>query len=121
MTIYNPQGTHDKYTEVDRHFDPKSEVYTGADSLITAQRNGWKLVNIAYEERVTMRSGRYATLYYFKLTRSDNKMIMPIIANPFIERMLISRRMLIKSLTERANQEIIGQTIEMAAVRVHEG
>lgn len=121
MTIYNnPGGVHDKYTDIDRHFDPKSEVYTGADSLITAQRKGWRLINIAYEERVNMRSGRYTTLYYFKLIRDDDKMIMPIIANPFIDGMINARRIVLKSLTERANKEIIGQTVEMAAVRVHE-
>lgn len=120
MTIYNkPKGIiHNRHTDADRHFDPKSEVYTGADSLITAQRNGWKLINIAYEERIVMRSGRYTTLYYFKLTRNDEKIIMPIISNPFIDNMINTRRILLKSLTERANKEIISQTVEMVAIRV---
>ena len=120
MTIYNPDGTHSHYTDTDRHFAPKSEIYTGADSLITAQRNGWRLVNIAYEEAVQMRGGRYTSLYYFKLVRGNEKMVMPIVANPFIERMLMRLKILLLPFPNKATNNLHDQTIEMAAVRVHE-
>ena len=120
MTIYNPDGTHSFYTEVDRHFSPRSEIYTGADSLITAQRNGWRLVNIAYEEPVQMRGGRYTSLYYFKLIRNSEKMVMPIVATPFIERMLLRLKILLLPFPNRATNNIHDQTVEMAAIKVHE-
>ncbi len=120
MTIYNPDGNHSKYTETDRHFSPQSERYTGADSLITAQRNGWRLVNIAYEELIEMRGGRYTALYYFKLISDGKKMIMPIVATPFIERMLLNRKIVLLPFPNRATNDIRDQTVEMAAVRVHE-
>lgn len=120
MTIYNPEGNHGKYTETDRHFSPQSEIYTGADSLITAQRNGWRLVNIAYEELVEMRGGRYTALYYFKLIRNNEKMIMPIVATPFIERMLLQRKVVLLPFPNRETNDIRDQTVEMAAIRVHE-
>lgn len=98
MTIYNPKGVHEKFTETKRHFSPGSEHYTGADSLLTAQRYGWRLVNIAYEEQILMRGGRYTSLYYFKLMRGHEKMIMPILSNPFVLRMLEKRRMIVRSM-----------------------
>jgi len=98
MTIYNPERLHDKYIDTNRHFSPNSEYYTGADSLLTAQRRGWRLVNIAYEDQIMMRGGRYTTLYYFKLIRANEKMIMPILSNPFVLRMLEVRRMIVRSL-----------------------
>jgi hypothetical protein len=121
MTIYNPDGNHEKYTDTDRHFSPSSEIYTGADSLLTAQRNGWELVNIAYEQVVQMRGGRTTSLYYFKLIQNGEKMIMPIVATPFIERMLLQRKMLLLPFPNRATNDIRDQTVEMAAVRVNEG
>ena len=120
MTIYNPENNHGKYTDTDRHFSPTSEIYTGADSLITAQRNGWRLVNIAYEEEIQMRGGRTTSLYYFKLIQNDEKMIMPIVATPFIERMLLRLKMLLLPFPNRATNDIRDHTVEMAAVRVHE-
>ena len=120
MTFYNPDGTHNYYTETNRHFAPRSEIYTGADSLITAQRNGWRLVNIAYEEAVQMRGGRYTSLYYFKLIRNNEKMVMPIVGTPFIERMLMRLKILLLPFPNKATNNIHDQTIEMAAVRVHE-
>jgi hypothetical protein len=98
MTIYNPEGMHERFTSTKRHFSPDSEQYTGADSLLSAQRCGWRLVNIAYEEYILMRGGRYTSLYYFKLARGAEKMIMPILSNPFVLRMLEQRRMIVRSL-----------------------
>ena len=98
MMIYSPKGVHERFTETNRHFSPNSEHYTGADSLLTAQRYGWRLVNIAYEDQVLMRGGRYTSLYYFKLIRGAEKMIMPILSNPFVLRMLENRRMIVRSL-----------------------
>lgn len=98
MKIYNPKGMHERFTDTNRHFSPDSERYTGADSLLTAQRYDWRLVNIVYEEYVLMRGGRFTSLYYFKLVRDTEKMIMPILSNPFILRMLERRRMIVRSL-----------------------
>ncbi len=88
MTIYNPEGTHERYTVTDRHYCPYSESYTGADSLLTAQRNGWRMVGLAYREDILLRGSRHTALYYFKLQRGTDVMVMPILSNPFVMRML---------------------------------
>ena len=91
MTLYNPKGTHAKYTTTDRHWCPRSETYTGADSLLTAQRNGWRLAGLVYKERVLFPNGRHTTLYHFELVRGSETAIMSIVRNPFIERMIQQR------------------------------
>lgn len=88
MTIYNPEGTHHTYTETDRHFHARSQSYAGADCILTAQRNGWLLANIAYREDHELRGGRFTTVYHFKLIRHTETMIMPVVNNPFVTKML---------------------------------
>lgn len=88
MTLYNPEGTHARYTRQARHWCPHSEVYTGADSLLTAQRNGWRLAGLVYKQQVIFSNGRQTTLYHFELVRGSETVIMPIVRNPFVERMI---------------------------------
>lgn len=91
MTIYNPEGTHQKYTQVSRHWCPHSEAYTGADSLLTAQRNGWRLAGLVYQQNVLFPNGRHTLLYHFELVRGSETVIMPILRNPFVERLIQQR------------------------------
>lgn len=92
MTIYNPDGSHTYYMRTARHFCAQSERYTGADSLLTAQQNGWRLFGIAYREDVMLLGGRHTTLYHFKMVRGRQTLIMPIVENPFVLRMLKQHR-----------------------------
>jgi hypothetical protein len=116
MPVYNPHGSHRSYTETDRHFAPHSETYTGADSLITAQQQGWSLINIAYEQEIEMHGGRSTSLYYFKLLRGSEKMVMPIVANPFIERMLIRLKILVRPYPTKSRRRSYEQVVDPLAV-----
>ncbi len=81
----NREGTHEQYTTTDRHFCPKSEAYTGADSLLTAQRRGWKMVGrLVYREDILLRGSRFRTVYYFRLRRGYATLTMPILSNPYV-------------------------------------
>ncbi len=115
MTIYNPEGTHERYTSTDRHYCPYSESYTGADSLLTAQRNGWRLVGLAYREDILLRGSRHTALYYFKLQRDNEQMVMPILSNPFVMRMV--RHYNIRLLPySRTRSTITEETVEAPVV-----
>ncbi|MEL6527623.1 MAG: hypothetical protein AAFQ07_18120, partial [Chloroflexota bacterium] len=111
MTVNNPEGTHQKYTDTDRHFSPCSEKYTGADSLITAERNGWRTMNIVYSKTIRMGGGRETTLYYFKLVRNGQDMIMPVVRNPYVTSLLARRNIRVQPRTDKSRQ-----TIESPAV-----
>jgi hypothetical protein len=102
MTIYNPEGLHEFYTSTDRHWHAASELYTGADSLLTAQRNGWRLLDLAYEKIVKLSGGRATRLYYFQLIRNSERIIMPVLENPFVHRMLKTNKMLVHPVHEAA-------------------
>lgn len=81
----NRNDSHEQYTSTNRHFCAKSERYTRADSLITAQRVGWKLVNSnVYREDILLRGSRFRTIYYFHLELGDERVMMPIISTPAI-------------------------------------
>lgn len=88
MTIYTPKGSHEHYTSTDRHYCPKTETYTGADSLLTAQRNGWHLVGVAYRETIIFGGGRHTCIYHFELHRLGETLMMPIVENPYVGRLI---------------------------------
>lgn len=94
--IYEGNSNYIFTNDTHRHFAPDSETYTGADSLLTAQNEGWCLLNIVYQRQIRLNGGRFTTVYYFKLLRESEMMIMPILANPFIEGLLMRQKMLVR-------------------------
>lgn len=100
MTISNPQGMHEYYTDTDRHWHAGSESYTGGDSLLTALRNGWQLLTLAYEQQVDLRGGRCVTVIHFQLVNGSKRMVMPVVENPFIARLLRERRIMVNAIRE---------------------
>jgi hypothetical protein len=100
MTINNPQGMHEYYTLTDRHWHAGSEPYTGGDSLLTAIRNGWQLLNLAYEQIIQLRGGRTVHVIYFQFIQSSERITMPVVVNPFVERLLVERKMMLHPMRE---------------------
>lgn len=80
---------HAQYFEVtSQHWHPTSEQFAGADNLITAVNEGWE-----FDETVILRPHWYAgqrrvDVFYFTLTRNDEQMTMPVINNPYVERLI---------------------------------
>lgn len=100
MTINNPQGMHEYYTHKDRHWHAGSEPYTGGDSLLTAIRNGWQLLNLAYEQTIQLRGGRTVAVIYFQFIQDSERIVMPVVVNPFVERLLVERKMMLRPMRE---------------------
>jgi len=98
--MYTLKGTHEHYTRTHRHWCPRSEAYTGADSLLSAQRQGWRLLGLAYQEKVMLGAGRYTNLYHFKLAREGEVVLMPVINNPFVQRLLKTHNIAIVPIIE---------------------
>lgn len=114
MTIHNRHSTHEYYTDIDRHWCPKTESYTGADSLLTAQRNGWKLVGLAYREDIIFGGGRHTTLYHFELARADETVYMPVISNPFVVRMLQTRQIDVLPRKQEKLESSVDSLVQLA-------
>ena len=81
--------THEKYTESDQYWSPDSEQYAAASQLITAMRAGWILALPRVNARQIWHSGsRLSTIFEFTLVRGSRLMIMPVLGNPYIERLI---------------------------------
>ena len=88
-TIY----THEKFTEQDLHWCPKSEEYAAGNHLLTALRSGWRLAKPEIKaEQVWKNGSRLLTVYHFALTRNHQTMRMPVLSNPYVERYIIQNR-----------------------------
>lgn len=87
--MFTLEGTHEYFTRTKRHWSARSEAYTGADSLLTAQRLGWQVQGLAYREQFMLSGGRHTTLYHVKLVRGTKNIFMPIVDNPFLQRIFV--------------------------------
>ena len=85
-TVYSDPGY--DYMEMQRHWHPGSEKYTGADALVTAFVNGWRPETTVYYEEFWHAGSRLVTVYYVELARDDEQVTMPIITNPYMHRIL---------------------------------
>ncbi|HYO89544.1 MAG TPA: hypothetical protein VER79_12915 [Candidatus Limnocylindrales bacterium] len=82
---------HADYSEMHRHWDSRSERYAGGDALITAISNGWRLMEPLFEQEYWHSGMRRISVLHATLERSGERMIMPVLANPFISRGLRNR------------------------------
>ena len=98
------RGSHDYYTAKYRHFSPVSQPYTGADSLIYAERRGWHILRLVYEQRIPLGESRSTLIYYFKLKRDNETMIMAVTHNPYVDRVIRQNRMLVKPYQPRTDR-----------------
>lgn len=106
--IDNRTSTHEMYTATDRHFCPHSEAYTGADSLLTAWRCGWKLARpIVYREEKWLRGRRYRTIYYFCLRLEHEVMVMPVLRNPFVVRLIRRNRLRVQPYAHLPSSDMV--------------
>jgi hypothetical protein len=71
-----------------RHWDAASETYAGGDSLATALYLGWKLENKVLLKEHWLLGKRCVKVYYFELIHDEARLIMPVIANPFVENLI---------------------------------
>jgi hypothetical protein len=68
-----------------QHWDPDSEVFAGGDHLVTAIYRGWS-VEECHEETHWYEGMRSVRVYHFYLVKDDERLHMPVIANPYVER-----------------------------------
>ncbi len=71
-----------------RHWHAQSEPYGGGDSLTTALYLGWTMGDVVYLEEHWLAGTRRVSVYHFELMRDNVSMIMPVIGNPYIDRLI---------------------------------
>lgn len=70
-----------------QYWEPESGRFAGGDHLLTALNDGWEIVECVRNEHfyAGMRS---VTIFEFNLKNADHRMMMPVIANPAVERLI---------------------------------
>lgn len=101
----NISNWHYAYMAMIRHWHPESEKYTGGDALFTALENGWQLHQEVEYEEYWLAGVRSVLVYRFKLTRDGETMVMPVIRNPYVNRIVREMRATLVPVVED-NQEI---------------
>lgn len=78
--------------EVDyfRHWHAKSERFAGGDCLATALMNGWTLKVPIIMDIYWCMGSRQVNVYHCDLTRAQETMHMPVLGNPYMDRLIHS-------------------------------
>jgi len=74
--------------DYDRHWCPRSEIFSGGDSLISALVQGWQLEPTALRD-AHVYGGRVVIVYHFYLTRGSQTQRMRVVSNPYVEKLVV--------------------------------
>lgn len=90
MAETNLTNFHYGYMDMIRHWHADSEDYTGGDALFTALSEGWQLGETVRFQECWLMGGRFVVVYYLELGLKDEAMTMPVINNPYVQRLIDS-------------------------------
>jgi len=88
MLESNVANWHSSYWRMVRHWHAGSEPYAGGDCLLTALNEGWDVSARLIADEHWYAGTRCVMVYHFELTRGDETMTMPVLTNPFVERLI---------------------------------
>ncbi len=88
MLDSNPSNWHYAYRRIVRRWHAASEKYAGGDCLLTAINDGWDITPPVMAEAYWRAGSRCVMVYHVTLERSGETMAMPVITNPFVERLI---------------------------------
>ena len=89
MIVESLANYHFQYMDVStQHWSYSSEKHAGGDNLMTALSRGWKLDDTVKVETVWYAGMRSSTIYHFTLTRDGQQIDMPVLSNPYVNRMV---------------------------------
>ena len=106
------------FTNRPRHWSPMCEHYTGADSLITALRNGWRVRPTVYRQDVLHGGSRRTSIYTLTLQSGTEVRNMAVICTPFIVRFLAEQRFMVLQVEDG---EVMDEAEEPVLKRLHMG
>jgi len=90
--------------DIYRHWHPQSELYAGGDALATAVFLGWKTKDVVLMERRWQGGSRRINIYHFELTLGSESMAMPVVGNPYVERLIIEQGLRVVQLSKNKPQ-----------------
>jgi hypothetical protein len=117
MMQYN-LDLHVEYPDIYRYWSPLSEQYAGGDCLFAALYCGWTVNPVVYREEHWRSESRSVCVYHFELVQDGQLVTMPVIANPYINRLIRDQALEVQSIEERSlNRQRETSTLEMVLLR----
>lgn len=84
---------HMQYLDItSQHWHPNSEAFAGCDHLLTALNRGWE-IDACIEVKHEYAAMRGVRVYHFKLVRRGETMTMPVVNNPYVERLILQNQL----------------------------
>ncbi len=105
MVMFDSLNAHFDYMDVTRHWHAESEKYAGGDALMTRLNDGWMLKETVFLEEYWHAGVRLVTIYHCELELDGESEKMPVLANPYVGRMLNSLSLQIRPLSEKNTVE----------------
>lgn len=93
---------HMEYMDVTQHWSDKSEKYAGADSLVTLLHRGWKMNSRVKREERWFAGMRSVYVYHIELEKDGQRIVMPVIHNPYMSRMIATQNIEIVPMEKQA-------------------
>lgn len=86
--------------DIYRHWHSQSEYYAGGDALATALFKGWKPKHVVLLERHWHGGSRHINVYHFELQRGAESVAMPVLGNPYVERLIAEQGLRVVPLSK---------------------
>src|SRR5690349_16393131 len=117
MMQYN-LDLHVEYPDIYRYWSPLSEKFAGGDCLFAAIYCGWAVNPVVYREEHWHSESRAVYVYHFELVLEGRLVTMPVIDNPYVNRLIRDQALKVQPIEERAiNRKPETSTLEMAVIR----
>jgi hypothetical protein len=78
----------EQFGEVERHWCPYSEPFTGCDALFSALQEGWRISGGVFCREVCYSGNRKSLIFYFRLNKGNELCRMAVIGNPQVTNFL---------------------------------
>ena len=101
MVTFDSLNAHFDYLDVTRHWHSESEKYAGGDALMTYINEGWSLKETVFLEEYWHAGVRLVTIFHCELEHDGETVKMPVLANPYVTRILNILPVQIRPLSER--------------------
>ncbi len=86
--LIKSSNLHVDYPDLHRHWCSFSEDFAGGDALLSAMRANWMVVGDVFEEDFWHAGTRLVVVFHFTLERDQDKMVMPVMSNPYVRRLI---------------------------------
>ncbi|MBZ0303703.1 MAG: hypothetical protein K8J31_28440 [Anaerolineae bacterium] len=104
MVSFDASNSHFQYLDVVRHWSPISQKYAGGDAVITLFSEGWRLKESVFYEEFWLSGSRLVVVYHLEMARDEDTLNVPVLSNPYVDRMMTSLPLQVRPIRERAIQ-----------------